>query len=339
MDASDKAPRDLTRDRARSAEGRSPWLEREADHSDEGECVACGSRDRIPRFELEGYRYVACGSCGLVRLFPRPDPAAIETLYESPYFELGAGGGYAGYDTDASLHDRNARDRLDLIERTARRVTPGSPDHPGSGAGRAIVDVGCGTGYVLREAERRGWEACGVDVSEWARRRAHSLCLATYRSLPEAIDDLGGRTHVVTFFQSLEHLTRPDHALRQAGELLIGGGSLVIETWDLDSRVARAFGRRWQQITPPSVIYLFSRRTLSGLLARHGFAVVETRTTSKVVSVGLVLSIIAGKYPFVRPLERIAARFGVSAWSFRYRFGDLITITALKVTSPPRTSA
>ena len=331
----DQSGSDVTRERGTSRYGRSRWLEREADHSDRGECITCGSTHRVPRFVTGGYRYVACGSCGLVRLFPRPDPAAIETLYESPYFEHGEGGGYAGYDADADLHDRNARDRLDLIEQIGRRVPASSHGHPDIVFNRVIVDVGCGSGYVLREAERRGWEARGIDVSEWARRRAHLLGLATYRSLPEAMDDLRGRTRVVTFFQSLEHLTRPDQALRQARELLVAEGSVVIETWDLDSRVARVFGRRWQQITPPSVIYLFSRRTLSALLARNGFAVRETRRTSKVVSVGLVLSILASKYTVLRPVERLVNRLGVSAWSIRYRLGDLITITAVRETSPP----
>lgn len=297
----------------------SRWRQREADHADRGECITCGSSWRIARFEVDGYRYVTCGSCGLVRLFPRPDPTAIETLYDSTYFEEGEGGGYAGYDADATLHSRNARDRLALVERWA----------PATGSrARVLLDVGCGTGYVLLDARRRGWSVHGVDISEWARQRARAAGLRTFGSLRESMDELCARADVVTFFQSLEHLTRPDEALRQAHELLRPGGMVVIETWDLDSRVARLFGRHWQQVTPPSVVYLFSRRTLAALLAHNGFNVLHVRATSKVVSVGLVLAILAGKYSVLRPVERLARRIGLASRSIHYRLGDLMTVVA-----------
>lgn len=63
--------------------------------------------------------------------------------------------------------------------------------------------------------------------------------------------ELRSRADAVTFFQSLEHLTRPEETLRQAHELLRPGDMVVIETWDLDSRVACLFGHHWQQVTPP----------------------------------------------------------------------------------------
>ncbi len=35
-------------------------------------------------------------------------------------------------------------------------------------AGKRLLDVGCGTGYLLKEADRRGLETYGVDISEEA---------------------------------------------------------------------------------------------------------------------------------------------------------------------------
>ena len=46
--------------------------------------------------------------------------------------------------------------------------------HTGPGAGRAAVDLGCGTGFVLDTLARRGWRAVGVDVSAPMLAAAHA---------------------------------------------------------------------------------------------------------------------------------------------------------------------
>ena len=72
--------------------------------------------------------------------------------------------------------------------------------------------------------------------------------------------------------QVLEHLVDPLGALRAVHRSLRPEGHLRIETWDRSSLVARLLGARWQQVTPPSVLWLFRGDDLAAVLGAAGFA-------------------------------------------------------------------
>jgi SAM-dependent methyltransferase len=142
--------------------------------------------------------------------------------------------------------------------------------------------------------------------------------------------------NIVTFFQVLEHMTHPEVALAEVADALAAGGVIVIETWDRTSRIARLFGRRWQQANPPSVIHLFSRVGVRRLVERAGFEVISVDTTSKLVSAGLVAGIAAQRWGTVgRAMRTFAEATRLAKVAVPYRFGDLITVIAVKrVVSP-----
>lgn len=221
-------------------------------------CVACGGSKTTGAFVLAGGAYATCRECGLASLDPLPPDTSA--LYSEGYFKGGVAGGYADYDADQNLHDANARARLALIRR--HRTTLPS----------AVLDVGCAVGTFLVAARALGARVAGVDVSPWARHEAlrrHQLAVEpsvgdTSAKHPEAFD-------LVTFFQSLEHMPYPDKELAAANTCLNADGLLVIETWDAGSPIARLMGRAWQQMNPPTVLHLMSRRSISALLERCGF--------------------------------------------------------------------
>ena len=102
------------------------------------------SARRLP--DRTHYRMVRCRTCGLVRSDPVLDPEAMAGLYRESTFEYG--------------------DELEGI-----RATYGAAlDRLGAvAAGRGLLDVGCGSGFVLELAQDRGWKRCG----EWSRARMH----------------------------------------------------------------------------------------------------------------------------------------------------------------------
>jgi 2-polyprenyl-3-methyl-5-hydroxy-6-metoxy-1,4-benzoquinol methylase len=106
--------------------------------------------------------------------------------------------------------------------------------------GGRLVDVGCATGFFLDEAREAGWKVAGVDCSPWARSMAaRQLGLETFESLTEARENAAAPFQAVTLFQVLEHLADPAEALREVAAALEPGGTLVVETWDRESLVAR----------------------------------------------------------------------------------------------------
>ena len=267
-----------------------------------------------PLFAAGDHRYLVCDRCGSGRLEPIPtlDPAS---LYDTDYFIGGnVPGGYADYGVDEVLHRRNAQDRLSRL--AAAGATP-----PGR-----LIEVGSGYGYFLAEARVAGWEVSGSDISLHAREQAAASGL----DLAAELADLTGPADGLAMFQVLEHMLDPWSALEHGVALLRSGGRLIIETWDRSHWMARRLGRRWQQVSPPAVVYLFSSVGLEVMARRLGLVDVLVRPSSKVVSLGAV----AGHLAVDRPrLQRLLGSFAgswVGTRPIRYGFGDLVTLTARK---------
>ena len=276
-------------------------------------CPSCRETRSRPLLAKDGYAYRACLGCGGAWLHPRP--ASAESLYDASYFLGGAHGGYVDYEADEAIHRANAVRRLDLIG----RVHPGPP-------GR-VLDVGCAVPFFLDEARSRGWQVVGVDASGWARERARERFCIDVRARIDGVAE--GDVAVATLYQVLEHVVEPTDTLNAVHRCLQPGGALVLETWDRASAVARLFGRYWQQVTPPSVVHLFTRDGLSALLRRTGFDDVRFERASKAVSVGFVAGLLARKHPrLFGGLAAIARHRLVRSRELHYSLGDLITVTA-----------
>jgi SAM-dependent methyltransferase len=185
-----------------------------------------------------------------------------------------------------------------------------------------LIDVGCATGFFLDEARDAGWTVSGVDLSAYAREEVAKLDIPVHgdlSALPKEEFD------VVCFSQVLEHAPDPTAMLRQAGERLRPGGLVFIETWDFASFTARAFGKRWQQIHPPTVLHLFTGEGLARMLERAGFSGGRRRRAVKFVSIDFVSKLARERWGRV-PEGRLAERLG--GLSLPYFLDDLVWWTA-----------
>lgn len=95
-------------------------------------------------------------------------------------------------------------------------------------AGRSLLDVGCGTGFVTAALERAGLEACGIDMSltglRHARRRMRGpLICQDAGSLP-----FDARFDVVMLCDVIEHTPDDLLVLREAARVLDARGSVVV---------------------------------------------------------------------------------------------------------------
>lgn len=282
-------------------------------------CALCGAADSRYWLRKGQWQYLHCAACSAVWLHPLPDDAWAAAYYDGAYFEGGGRGGYRDYLADEAQHLANARARVALASRFG--ATP-----PG-----LWIDVGCAAGYTLVEARNAGFQVLGVDVSPWAREVARErFGLDVAASLADMRHEQTGQASVLTMFQVLEHLPAPLAALRQARARLRPGGLLVVETWDRASLAARMFGKRWQQITPPSVAWLFDRQSLGYAMAQACFELKTIVPTSKAVSLGWVCGLLAEKAPrLLAPALSWAACSSFGKLAVNYRLGDLVTVVAI----------
>lgn len=282
-------------------------------------CGICGSEKSAPWLERGGWSYRCCAECSAVWLDPLPAESWAEEFYDQRYFAGGGRGGYHDYLADEAQHRINGRARIAL----GRRFGAAPPG--------IWLDVGCAAGFTLDEARKEGFTAVGVELSAWARKfAADRFELTVFTTVAEARLSLKGQTDIVSLFQVLEHMRDPVAALADAHACLRPGGLLLIETWDRGSRLARLFGKHWQQITPPSVLWLLNRRSLARALDRAGFRIRSMHATSKRVSVVCALAILAEKKPrLFGTALRVFGRSALRGLALTYSLGDLISVAAV----------
>ena len=268
-------------------------------------CPSCGSQQAQHAVQAGSFWYASCDQCGLLRLDPLPDRSAVAALYDADFFSAVSSGGYVDYVADETVHRRNARRHL-------RRL------HSFRSSG-SLVEIGSAAGFLLDEARHAGWEVRGVEISTAMTEEAKQ------RFGLEVVDDISqidlseSSVDVVLANQVVEHLIDPLETLRAARELLRPGGLLVVETWDKGSPVARIMKSKWQQITPPSVVWLWNRSQLEALVGRAGFHHVSIKASMKWVSIRTVL----GQLGMARGARHPAGRLAIP-----YALGDLVVLTA-----------
>ena len=148
--------------------------------------------------------------------------------------------------------------RREILLAVARDVVP---------EGGAVLDVGCGTGFVL-ERFRDHFQASGVETSPFALAECRKRGLD--QVWPGSAEDLsavaGRRFDAVLFLDVLEHLDDDGAALRRARDLLAPGGIALV--------TVPAFRFLWSQHDVANQHRRrYTRAEVEALLRRSGFTV------------------------------------------------------------------
>jgi len=237
-------------------------------------CPVCQSARINRAFGIPEPSIMRCADCNFLFLHPQPSDEALRLIYTDTYF-LGA--------TDERMRAQVA----DLKTATAGLYLDRLASQ-GIHEGR-LLEVGCGDGYLLAAAERRGFEVTGVEYSEPAAQRARAglsrgrvlVGELSQVELPSAAFDACILADVI------EHVRDPRSLLTAVRERLKPGGCLLIATPSTDSWSARLMGRRWMEFKTEHMSY-FNRRTLESLLSQTGFQSIHFFPGYKMISLHYV---------------------------------------------------
>ena len=288
-------------------------------------CAACGARNLVPHLQVKGETgadglaptnkqfgtalgdIVRCTSCTHMQLDRFPDDDELDAAYaeaaSDDYVEEEAG-------QRASFGS--------VLDHVERHVPKGR-----------ILDVGCWVGFLLAVAGDRGWQECiGLEPSDFASGFARERGLDVRQEDLHEADLPLGHFDAVCMGDVLEHLTDTDKALARMRELLAPGGVLVLAVPDAGSRIARVLGKRWWSVIPTHIHY-FTRKSITTMLERSGFEVVEMATDPKSFTIEYYLDKGSGYLPGVsKLLVRIAKKLRLAHRMWTPDFRDRLLVIA-----------
>jgi SAM-dependent methyltransferase len=154
---------------------------------------------------------------------------------------------------------------------------------------RRLLDVGCAYGFFVKAAKKAGWEAEGLEVSEFAadygRKKYH---LDIYTGTLESYASSKGQTQfgAITMLDVLEHLPDQIETIKTISSLLAPGGIVVAKVPNVTSLRATLARSRWRQFKPPEHLHYFTPRSIALLFRSAGITV---RYISKTGGLGLNL--------------------------------------------------
>lgn len=214
-------------------------------------CNVCGDRLR-PLFPevcdpLTGeiFAISRCGRCGLGHTTPQPND--LGRYYVMQYY-----GNRHGFTARYC-----SRRRLGFVSCAL-----------GGGAGKRLLDIGCGDGSFLMEARGAGWEVMGTELNPALARESG---LDVYENIALVADK--GAFDCITMWHTLEHMLDIPAMLGHVAGLLKTEGKLIVAVPDCGGLQARLFGPKWLHLDVPRHLYHFDNASLNECLKAAGFSV------------------------------------------------------------------
>ena len=288
-------------------------------------CNICGLKDEEFLFYAPE-RIVRCRRCGLMYNNPRLDSKSLKAIYSKEYFVIeGYDYGvdykaYANYIEEEPVITRSMQLRMKRVESFAR-----NKGH--------LLDIGCAAGFSLLVAEKRGWEAEGIELSEfcvnYARSRGlrvHQGSLVDFPGKEESID-------AITMWDYLEHSDNPLRDLKICFPLLKKGGVILLSIPNVDSWSFPLLKEKWIGFKNIEHLYYFSRNTLAAIAKMAGLNMEATFYQGKYVSLSFFLSRVQYYIRFKNILtliEKIANSEKAKNISFYFNPYDILNVVLRK---------
>lgn len=241
-------------------------------------CPVCGGRKASPLRTAFDDRYgqpdlftlVRCDQCGHCMTSPRLGESDLGTLYGTYY-------------------PRKHVNVEDLRREARRAVTRLAPlrrwwmgtDNQGQYSvrpGELMLDIGCGSGLSLLEAQAMGAQVRGVEADPNVRRIADELGLQVH--IGSLLDEpfASERFDLVVLNQVIEHVPDPDQTLERLRTRLRPGGRVVLVFPNVSSFWCRLSGARWINWHVPYHLHHFSRSDFTQMAVRCGYRIKAVRT-------------------------------------------------------------
>lgn len=226
------------------------------------------SARRLPD-EIHG-TIVKCGNCGLVR--------TLEIIPQKPLTKL--------YQKSKFSYHRLTKNLTQTYSQALKKTVPYL------GNQQSFLEIGCGNGFVLREARKNGFKKVfGVEPSQDAVKQATPTIKKLIINDSFKSDLFPARSFdLIAAFQVFDHISNPHQFLSLSHRYLKKNGVLLLFHHNVSSFSAKVLGKR-SPIFDLAHPFLYSPTTMKKIISKNKFQPLTCYSPPSFISLGYLLQL------------------------------------------------
>lgn len=126
---------------------------------------------------------------------------------------------------------------------------------------RTWLDVGCGSGHIVHNMQRMGWDVVGIEPGEWGQIAAKDRQLNIIKGFLTR-NTFDRKFDIVSATDVLEHQPNPYEFVELLKYYLKPKGVIILSFPFADSMFAKLLKSRWDMIAPPTHCQFFNKESL-----------------------------------------------------------------------------
>jgi len=240
-------------------------------------CPVCKKNRWEYYFKVQGHRLNKCTICGCMAINPQPSLNDLREIYNADYFLT--------HPSDTKRENAAA-----LKKQTAKSYINHIKKYTGNLQSNKLLEIGCGNGEFLREAQEQGYDVFGIDIGDDFIRNISKLRELRGKVFAGTVDQIRKRKFdVIVFSDVIEHTQDPTKFLRNVYRLCKKDGVVFCATPSLDSISRKLQGPNWVEFKTEHLFY-FDNKTITKLFYDNGFSHIVLKSIPKTLNLEYIIS-------------------------------------------------
>lgn len=140
-----------------------------------------------------------------------------------------------------------------------------------------FIDIGSGSGKIVKLMNSLGFEAWGTDISDYGSSKGEESGLNIITGDFKSVDIQKNYFDYVYSNHAIEHMPEPHAVFEKVNKILKPGGIGYICVPNANSITSNMFGRYWYLLGTPLHIINYTDKSMKIILEKHGLEVIKIR--------------------------------------------------------------
>ncbi|MEQ8319680.1 MAG: methyltransferase domain-containing protein [Rhodospirillales bacterium] len=263
-----------------------------------------------------GDDYLRCPECGFITRKHIPSADDVDELFSESYFK---GNEYADYLRERDSLEENFRSRVESLLNYI--------DAPKT---KRLFEIGCAYGFFLNTAKGHFAALRGIDISRSAVEYGQTELGLDMESGDYLDTASASDFDIFCIWDSIPVIREPERYISKMADDITQGGLLAVSCGDVGSLNARMRGTNWRIIRQKTILHNFTRKSLTILLERHGFQVIDVLYPGVRRSVRAICRGVLGPDYETSLIGRLITRLGLMDKSIILNLHDMMTVIAVR---------